>query len=92
MSNVLDNSEKVFSGSEFKTAWGVLLSKRHNPAKSLELFTVSSSDGVERFNIGIKCMVTGRVIFPAHSHETVSQAFNAIADALDKAEKVKSNE
>lgn len=81
MSNVLDDSEKVFSGSEFKTAWGLLLSKRHNPAKSLELFTVSSSDGVERFNVGINCM-TGRVIFPARSHDTVSQAFNAIAVAL----------
>ena len=79
MSNVLD--DKVFSGSEFKTAWGLLLSKRHNPAKNLELFTVSCSDGVERFNVGINCM-TGRVIFPTNSHDTVSQAFNAVAVAL----------
>lgn len=81
MSNVLD-SETVFSGSEFKMAWGLLLSKRHNPAKSLELFTVTYPDGVERFNVGINC-ITGRVIFPAHSHETVSQAFEAIAFALE---------
>lgn len=83
MSNVLDDSEKVFSGSEFKTAWGLLLSKQHNPAKSLELFTVTSADGVNRFNVGINCMVTGRVIFPARSHDTVSQAFEAIALALE---------
>lgn len=79
MSNVLD--EKVFSSSEFKTAWGLLLSKRLNPAKSLELFTVTGADGVERYNVGINCM-TGRVIFPARSHETVSRAFQAIAIAL----------
>ena len=78
MSNVLD--EKVFSSSEFKTAWGLLLSKRLNPAKSLELFTVTGGD-TERFNVGINCM-TGRVIFPARSHDTVSKAFNAIAVAL----------
>lgn len=84
MSNVLDNSEKVFSGSEFKTAWGLLLSKQLNPAKSLELFTVSSFDGATRFNVGINCMATGRVIFPARSHETVSQAFEAIAIALEE--------
>lgn len=82
MSNVLDDSEKVFSGSEFKAAWGVLLSKRHNPAKSLELFTVTGTDGSERFNVGINCMATGRVIFPARSHDTVSHAFQAIAFAL----------
>lgn len=86
MSNVLDNSEKVFSGSEFKTAWGLLLSKQLNPAKSLELFTVTGAAGAPRFNVGINCMVTGRVIFPARSHETVSQAFNAIADALEPAD------
>ena len=76
------NSEHVFSGSEFKTAWGLLLSKQLNPAKSLELFTVSSFDGAPRFNVGINCLVTGRVIFPARSHETVSQAFEAVASAL----------
>ncbi len=75
------NSEHVFSGSEFKMAWGLLLSKRHNPAKSLELFTVTGADGVERYNIGINCM-TGRVIFPARSRDTVSQCFKAVAVAL----------
>ena len=77
------NSEHVFSGSEFKDAWLLLLSKQRNPARSLELFTVNSSAGAPRFNVGINCMVTGRVIFPARSHETVSQAFKAIADALE---------
>ena len=76
------NSEHVFSGSEFKDAWLLLLSKQRNPARSLELFTVSSFDGATRFNVGINCMVTGRVIFPARSHDTVSQAFEAIALAL----------
>ena len=78
------NSEHVFSGNEFKTAWGLLLSKQLNPAKSLELFTVSSFAGAPRFNVGINCLVTGRVIFPARSHETVSHAFQAIAFALEE--------
>ena len=82
MSNVLDNSEKVFSGSEFRDAWLLLLSKQLNPARNLELFTVTGADGVERCNVGINCLATGRVIFPARARDTVSQAFKAIAVAL----------
>lgn len=84
MSGILKDDEKFFCGIEFRDAWLLLLSKRHNPAKSLELFTVTSPDGVERFNVGINCMATGRVIFPARSHNTVSHAFQAIAFALEE--------
>ena len=64
-------------------AWGLLLSKRHNPAKSPRtVYSYLPLTVWERFNVGINC-ITGRVIFPAHSHETVSQAFEAIAFALE---------
>lgn len=84
MSNVLDNSEKVFSATEFRDAWLLLLSKGHNPARNLELFNVTSADGVERFNVGINCLATGRVIFPARSHDNISHAFVAISIALEE--------
>ena len=84
MSNVLDDSEKVFSGSEFRDAWLLLLSKQRDPAASLKMFTTTAADGSERVNIGIGCFITGNTIFVGKSYANYTTAFTAIGKALDK--------
>lgn len=76
--------KKVFGADKFAQAWGVLLSKGHDPAASLRTFTVTADDGSERYNVGlIDYMDADCVVFPSQSHVDYEQAFAAVGFAID---------
>ena len=84
MSDILKNESKVFGAVEFAQAWGVLLSKGHDPARNLRTFKVTADDGSERIAVGlIDYMDADRVIFASQSCGDYESAFAAVGFALD---------
>lgn len=76
--------KKVFGADKFAQAWGVLVSKGHDPAASLRTFKVTADDGSERIAVGLIDYVhADRVIFASQSCVDYESAFAAVGFALD---------